>query len=257
MALLTKQEEIAALRTSGIITAEALQMVVDAVRPGVRTADLNVIAEKYIRNHGATPAFLGYQGYPAALCVSVNDEVVHGIPSGDRVIEEGDVVSVDLGSVYQGMYSDHARTVVAGKPAPAVKKLLADTDEALNVGLKTIHDGSHVGDIGAAIQNYLEPRGYGVIRQLCGHGVGKAVHEPPEIPNVGRRGSGAILRTGMVIAVEPMVTLGDWHVDTLEDGWTVVTADHSLAAHSEHTVIVTPRGCEIITPIPHGKHSRA
>ena len=256
MALLTNQEEIDALRESGRITAGALQAIIDIVKPGMTTADLDVMAEKYIRQHDAVPAFLHYQGYPASLCVSVNDEVVHGIPSASRKIEDGDVVSLDLGSIYQGMVSDHARTVIVGKANPDLKKLVADTDESLLVGLRVIKNGARVGDIGAAIQGFLEPKGYGVIRQLCGHGVGKAVHEPPEIPNVGKAGTGVVLRTGMIIAVEPMVALGDWHVDTLDDGWTVVTSDGSVAAHSEHTVMVTEHGYEILTPLPHGKHSR-
>lgn len=246
MAVITADEEVSKLRTSGQIAAEALQTVIRAVRPGVTTAELNRIAEQHIVKRGGRPSFKGYEGYPYGLCTSVNDEVVHGMPA-DRVLQDGDIVGLDIGVNYGGLFSDHALTVAVGTIDDKKKKLLADTEEALRVGLRSVKPGRHIGDIGAAIEGFLKPLGYGIVTQLTGHGLGYAVHEPPSIPNVGKKSSGSEIVVGMVLAIEPMVTLGTPNVVTAEDGWTVVTADHSAAAHAEHTALVTDRGCEIIT----------
>lgn len=254
MARLTSESEITNLKKSGVILSNALQAAARAVKPGVTTGELNTIAEDSIRQQGGQPAFLGYQNYPATLCVSVNHEVVHGIPDPKRKLKSGDVVGLDLGAVYQGIYTDHAITVGVGKIDADAKRLILDTREALAVGLKAVRAGATTGDIGHAIQSFLEPKGYGIVRQLTGHGLGKAVHEAPSIPNFGEPGTGTKLTAGMVLAIEPMVTLGDWHVETQSDGWTVVTADDSRAAHFEDTVLVTDNGYELITP--HGKNSR-
>ena len=246
MAVITDQAEIDALRRSGAISAQALQAVIRAVRPGVTTAALNSIAETAIVQAGGRPSFKGYEGYPFTLCTSVNDEVVHGMPS-DRVLVDGDIIGLDIGTVYNKMFSDHAITVGVGNIAKRQQQLIADTETALGIGIAAARPGNHIGDIGAAIQAFLQPLGYGIVTQLTGHGLGYAVHEPPSIPNVGKRGAGPLIVPGMVLAIEPMVNLGTADVETLDDGWTVVTADRQPAAHAEHTVIITAKGCDIIT----------
>jgi len=246
MAIITASDEIAKLRTSGKIAAQALQAVIGIARPGVTTAELNTVAENTIIKLGGTPSFKGYEGYGFGLCTSVNDEVVHGMPS-TRKLEDGDIIGLDIGVNYQGLFSDHAITVGVGTIAAAAKKLIDDTAESLRIGLKQVKPGNHIGDIGAAIQGFLQPHGYGIVTQLTGHGLGYAVHEPPAIPNVGKKNSGPLIVPGMVLAIEPMVTLGTADVVTLDDGWTIVTADHTVAAHTEHTVLVTEHGFDIIT----------
>lgn len=246
MAVITADEEVNKLRTSGRIAAEVLQAVIQAARPGVTTAELNRLAEEKIIARGGRPSFKGYEGYPFGLCTSINDEVVHGLPSSRR-LENGDLIGLDIGVNYQGLFSDHAITIAIGSIDAERKKLLADTAAALQVGIRQVKPGRHIGDIGAAIQAYLQPRGYGIVTQLTGHGLGYAVHEPPSIPNVGKQNTGPAIVSGMVLAIEPMVTLGEADVVTTDDGWTIVSADHSAAAHMEHTVLVTDHGCEIIT----------
>jgi len=242
------QSELEDLRTSGRILAGALAKVVAAAQPGITTQDLDAIAERFIRSHNARPAFQGYRGYPASLCVSRNDEVVHGIPRKEIVLAEGDVVGFDLGVEYRGMFTDMARSVGIGTIDPAAKRLLDATRMALAAGLKVIRSGCRTGDIGQAVQRQAEALGFGVVRDLVGHGVGRAVHEDPSVPNFGRRGTGEKLQSGTVIAVEPMLTAGAYHVVTDDDGWTVRTDDGSLAAHEERTVRVTNDGYELITP---------
>lgn len=249
MAVLTDQKEITALRRSGQIAAEALAAAIQAAKPGVSTLALNDIAEQAIRQRGGTPSFLGFDGFPASLCVSINHEVVHGLPTADRKISAGDIVGLDIGVVYDGIFSDHARTIAVGNISTAARQLLNDTEQALMDGISRASVGATTGDIGAAIEASLKKGTYGIIRQLCGHGVGKAVHEAPQIPNYGKPGSGTTLKAGMVLAIEPMVTVGGWEVQTAADGWTVVTADGSLAAHAEHTVLVTDAGPEIMTAL--------
>lgn len=247
MAVITSDQEVAELRHSGQIAAQALAAVVAAVKPGVSTAELNKVAEDFIVRHGGRPCFKGYDRFPAGLCTSVNDAVVHGIPSKKHILRTGDVIGLDIGVEYHGLFSDHAVTVGVGKIAKELQQLLSTTKEALTVGIAAVKPGQRIGDIGAAIEEYIRPFGYGIVTQLTGHGVGKAVHEPPVIANVGKPGTGPVIVPGMVLAIEPMITLGGPQVETAEDGWTVVTADHQTAAHFEHTVMVTHGGSEIIT----------
>lgn len=240
-------DELLAIRRSGSILADALSLVASAVKPGITATDLDTIAERRIRELGGQPAFKGYHGYPASLCVSRNAVVVHGIPTADLVLASGDVVGLDLGVVYHGLYTDMARTVGVGSVKPKVQSLLEVTRNALQVGIRTVAAGRTTGDLGAAIQAVADEAGYGVIRDLVGHGVGRAIHEEPSISNYGQAGTGEVLRSGMTIAIEPMFTLGGYDVVTDADGWTVRTSDGSIAAHEEHTVLVTSGGCEILT----------
>lgn len=246
MAIITAADEITSLRKSGRIAAQALRAVVAAVRVGVTTAELNEIAERSILEQGGKPSFKGYEGYPFTLCTSVNDVVVHGMPS-DQALAEGDIIGLDIGAVYEGLYSDHAITVGVGRISSDLQRLMTDTEQSLKIGLRQVRPGQRIGDIGAAISAFLEPRGYGIVTQLTGHGLGYAVHEPPAIPNIGRPNTGPVIRSGMVLAIEPMVTLGQPQVVTGDDGWTITTVDHSASAHAEHTVLVTEHGCDIIT----------
>lgn len=239
-------QEIATLREGGKILANVLQLISKAAVPGARAADLDALAERTIREAGALPAFKGYEGFPSTLCVSVNNEVVHGIP-GDKVFQEGDIVGLDCGVQYHGLFTDAAITVGIGKIAKDAKKLITVTEQAFREGLKVIKAGATTGDIGHAVQTFVEAQGFGVIRALVGHGVGHAVHEDPKVPNYGQPGTGTALPVGLVIAVEPMVSAGHWQVQTASDSWTVVTADGSLASHYEHTLVVTENGYEILT----------
>lgn len=247
MAILKEPKDIALLRDSGKILVEAIQLVQAQTKAGISTAELDALAKKSIERHGAQPAFLGYHGYPASICISINEEVVHGIPKKDRIIVDGDVVGLDIGVSYRGFFTDHAVTVAVGNVDAKVQSLLTVTQQSLLAGIDQAKSGNRIGDIGAAIEKVLTPKGYGIIRQLCGHGVGRAVHEEPEIPNYGKKGTGVRIVSGMVLAIEPMVALGGWEVETLDDGWTVVTADGSVSAHFEHTVLVTDHGPEIMT----------
>lgn len=238
-----------ALRASGRITAAALTALAEAVRPGITTAELDAVAEAAIRDAQGVPAFLGYRGFPSSLCASVNEEVVHGIP-GPRVLEEGDIVSLDLGVKVDGWYTDAAITVPVGEIAPETRALLQTTWDSLYGGLKQVTDGRTVGDYGHAIQHLAESAGFGVVRDCVGHGLGQKLHEEPSIPNYGTPKSGPTFRTDMVVALEPMLTAGSWEVETASDHWTIVTRDRSLAAHYEESVIVTPDGPERLTPLP-------
>lgn len=241
------------MRRGGAVLAEALSIVAAAVRPGISTAKLNALAEASLREHGATPSFLGYgpsaNPYPATLCTSVDTAVVHGIPSLGAVLTEGQIIGLDLGCWYEGLCTDMAVTVPVGTVSPQARKLIKVTEAALREGLRQCRAGMRVGDVSHAVQAYVEDNGLSVVRALVGHGVGRAVHEEPSVPNFGQAGRGVKLEAGMTIAVEPMVNAGRAAVVTLADGWTVVTADGSLSAHFEHTVLVTERGCEILTKV--------
>lgn len=233
--------------------AKALRQVVSAIRPGMSTKDLDAIAEKGIRAEGGKPAFLGYRGYPASLCVSLNDEVVHGIPRKNRIVSSGDIVGLDLGAVFGGMYTDMATTVVVGDEPPVrIKRLIDTTRRALAAGLAAVRPNCTTGDIGSAVQRVVEADGFGVVRDLVGHGVGRSIHEEPSIPNFGTLGSGSRIESGMALAIEPMVTEGSYEVITDEDGWTVRTRDGSHSAHEERTVLATEGGCEVLTPWDYG-----
>ena len=219
------------------------------MRPGVTTAALDGLAEECIREQpDAEPAFKGLYGFPATLCTSINDEVVHGIPSNRRVLRSRDILSVDVGVKLDGYYADGATTIALGMVSPEVKRLLEITERALEEGVRQARPGNRIGDIGASIQSAVEPAGFSVIRELVGHGVGHAAHEEPEVPNYGKSGRGQRLEEGLVIAIEPMVNLGRREIRTLDDGWTVVTSDGSLSAHFEHTVVVTAEGPRVLTP---------
>lgn len=240
--------ELAAIRESGRMLATVLGVVGAAITPGITTKELDTIAATELKKLGGKPAFLGYYGFPAVICISINDEVVHGIP-GTRVVKSGDLVSFDFGVTYNGMITDAARSVLVGPHNKAKQGLLDGTLESLDAGIATVKHGVHVGDIGAAVQAILDSYGYGIVRDLVGHGVGHALHEDPNIPNYGKTGTGPELMAGMTIAIEPMATLGSYKVYTAADGWTVATRDGSLAAHFEDTVLVTETGAEILTRI--------
>jgi methionyl aminopeptidase len=246
---LRSASELARIRDACLVVHDVLDELARAAQPGVSTAELDVLARARTRERGAVPAFLGYHGFPAAVCVSVNDEVVHGIPSPKCLLAEGDVVGLDFGVVLRGFYGDSARTVAA-----AEARLLEVTRDALAAAIAAAIPGNRVGDIGAAVQALVEARGYSVVREFVGHGIGRRLHEPPQIPNFGRTGTGAVLRPGMVLALEPMVNAGVPEVEILDDGWTAVTADGELSAHFEHTVAVTENGPEILTLRAEGSH---
>lgn len=248
--MLTKvktQKEIENMRVAGKALGEILVELKSYINPGMSTQDVADHTQQLIRARGVEPAFLGYQGFPDVICISLDEEIVHGTPKKDKIIEEGSIVSLDLGIKYGGMIVDGAITLPVGKIDQATQKLLADTEQSLNLALKQVKSGAKVGDIGHAVESYAKPLGYGIIRDLVGHGVGHEVHEDPNIPNYGQKGTGMELKEGMTIAIEPMLTLGSEDVAILEDGWTIVTRDGSLGCQFEHTVLVTKDGCEILT----------
>lgn len=245
--------EIETMRRSGKITSKVLADLMRAAKPGMATRELDEMAERGIRALGGVPTFKGYHGYTASICASVNDEVVHGIP-GDRVLAAGDLLSIDIGTTLDGYVSDSAVTIPIGAISAEARRLLDVTQECLMLGIAQMRKGGHLGDIGYAVQEHAEKNGYGVVRELVGHGVGTKMHEDPQVPNYGRAGSGVELRPGLVLAIEPMITQGDYAVETLEDGWTVVTADGKLAAHFEHTIAVTEDGPRILTLRDIGEH---
>jgi methionyl aminopeptidase len=239
--------EIETMREAGAIVAEVLRILSDAAKPGVSTAELDRIAETEIRRRKAKPAFLNYRGFPATLCASINDEVVHGIPRPDRVLAEGDLASLDLGCVLKSYYADAAVTVPVGKASPEALALIRTTRECLERAIAVMHPGRRIGDISAAVQEHAEAKGYGVVREFVGHGIGRALHEAPSVPNFGRAGTGMRLVEGMVLAVEPMVNLGGAGVRVLADHWTAVTLDGALSAHFEHSIAITSEGPRVLT----------
>jgi methionyl aminopeptidase len=240
--------EIEAIRESGRMLATVLNYLRPLTVPGVTTKELADHAAEELKKLGGEPAFLGYQGFQDVICISVNDEVVHGIPSSDKVISEGDLVGLDFGVSYKGMITDAAITVIAGRPLkPTHRKLVEVTEQALMAGIDVVHDGVRTGDIGAAVEAVLSKMNYGIVRDLVGHGVGHEVHEDPNVPNYGRANTGPWLQSGMTIAIEPMATLGTDRVYMSEDGWTILTYDGSRSAHFEHTVLITDTGAEILT----------
>ena len=246
--IIKSEEEIATMRQAGRIVATVLEMLKSKVKPGMRTEELDVIAAKELKKLGAKASFKGYHDYPANLCVSVNDEIVHGIP-GKRVLKDGDIVSLDFGVIYDGFQGDAAVTVGVGKISQEAKKLIETTEGALKAGISAGHAGGRMGDISAAIQDYAESRGYSVVREYTGHGIGREMHEEPQIPNYGLPGEGPVLRKGMVFALEPMVNVGDWRTRVGDDHWVVLTVDGSLSAHFEHTVAVTNGKLEVLTAV--------
>jgi methionyl aminopeptidase len=246
-------EQIALMREAGLVVGEALEIMREAVAPGVTTKDLDTLAEEHIRSRGATPNFLNYHGFPATICASVNDEVVHGIP-GDRVLREGDVVSLDCGAIVEGWHGDAAITVPVGDVGPELVELMRVCEEGMWRGFAAAKLGGRVTDISHAVESYVRGQGdYGVVEDYVGHGIGSAMHMPPSVPNYGRPGKGPKLVRGLALAVEPMITLGTIETRTLEDEWTVVTADGSWSAHFEHSFTLTPDGALILTALDGGK----
>lgn len=247
MIVLKTSRELSIMKEAGRISAAALKLAGEAVEPGVTTAEIDRLAEKYIRSQGAVPNFKGYGGFPATACISINSEVIHGIPSKKRVIRAGDIVSIDLGAVFEGYNGDNAATFAAGDVSDEAKALMDATRESLYEGIRMAKAGNRIGDISAAVQRYVEARGYSVVRQFVGHGVGTSLHEAPEVPNFGTPGHGVRLLPGMTLAIEPMINAGTEKVKTLADGWTVVTLDGKLSAHFEHSVAITAEGPQILT----------
>lgn len=247
MIVLKTRRELELMREAGRISAQALKIAGEAVAPGVTTAEIDKIAFEYIKSQGATPSFLNYGGFPATACISINQEVIHGIPDHRHVIHEGDIVSIDLGAVYEGFHGDNAYTFACGRISPEAERLCSTTKEALYAGLSKAVAGNRLGDIGHAVEQYCLSRGYGVVRDYTGHGVGKHLHEDPSVPNYGTPGKGVRLIPGMTIAIEPMINEGTEDVRVLKNGWTVVTSDGKLSAHFEHTVAITDGECLILT----------
>lgn len=249
MIVLKTRRELDLMREAGRISAGALKAAGEAVQPGISTAEIDRIAYDYIKSQGATPSFLHYNGFPATACISVNNEVIHGIPDKKHILREGDIVSIDLGAVYNGFHGDNAYTFACGKISEPAQRLCRTTEEALYIGLKKAVAGNRLGDIGSAICEYCVGKGYGVVRDYTGHGVGAHLHEDPSVPNYGKPGKGARLLPGMTIAIEPMINEGTEEVKVLRNEWTVVTADGKLSAHYEHTVAITDGECVILTKV--------
>ena len=247
MVTVKSSHQIEKMREACRITKVALDLLGKNIRPGISTAQLDSIAHKFILSQGAKPNFLHYNGYPASICASVNDEVVHGIPSKHGILREGDIISIDMGAVKDGFHGDAARTFAVGEISDEAKKLIEVTKQSFFEGVKYLKHGAKLGDVSYAIQSYVEKHGYSVVRDLVGHGIGESLHEDPQVPNFGNAGRGMRLAAGMTLAIEPMVNAGDWRVEVLDDDWTVVTADGSLSAHYENTVLITRDGYEILT----------
>jgi len=245
--VLKSPREIALMRQAGQIVVAAMRMCRDLVKPGVSTLEIDREVEGLIRERGARPAFKGYRGFPATVCVSINEEVVHGIPAAHRRLVDGDIVGLDLGAIVDGYHADAAFTLAVGEVSDEVQRLIDVTRESLDLAIAQARPRNRLGDISATVQRHVEAAGFGVVRAFVGHGIGRELHEDPQIPNFGEPGKGPILRPGMVLAIEPMVTMGHWEVRVLEDRWTAVTEDGSLAAHFEHTVAITEDGPDVLT----------
>ncbi len=252
--IIKSEEEVATMRQAGRIVATVLQALKLQVKPGIKTGELDAIAGRELEKLGARSSFKGYRGFPASLCVSVNDQIVHGIP-GNRVLRDGDIVSLDFGAIFMDFQGDAAITVGVGKVSPEAKRLMETTEGALRAGIAAACPEARLGDISAAIQNYAESRGYLVVREYTGHGIGREMHEEPQIPNFGLPGTGPVLKKGMVLALEPMVNIGDWRTRLGDDHWMVLTADGSLSAHFEHTIAITDGEPEVLTILKEGVYA--
>ncbi len=247
MIIFKSPEEIERMRRAGRVVATTIDRLLEQVRPGINAEELDRIAERSIRSEGCLPSFKGYRGFPASICTSVNDEVVHGIP-GPRVVGEGDLLSLDVGAIWEGYHGDSAVTVIVGSaPSDTAEKLVRVAEESLEAGIAELRPGGRLSDVGHAVQQVVEGAGFSCVREYAGHGIGRALHEDPQIPNYGAPGRGPAIRPGLVVAIEPMVNVGDWRTRVLRDQWTVVTADGSLSAHFEHTIAVTDEGTEVLT----------
>lgn len=249
MITIKSSHEIDLMREAGRIVAETHQLLAESLRPGMSTLELDEIAERYIRSRGAIPSFKNYCGFPGSICASINEVVVHGIPSADIIVREGDIISFDVGAILDGYHGDAARTVACGEISDEAQKLIDDTRQSFFCGMEEAHEGNRLSDIGHAIQVYAEDRGYGVVRDFCGHGIGTKMHEDPQIPNYGKPGHGPRLKVGMCLAVEPMINLGTYEVEVLQDNWTTVTLDGKLSCHYENTIAITEDGPVILTAL--------
>lgn len=247
MITIKTQNEIEKMRKAGLIVRDVLNILGDNIKVGITTKELDIIAYEYITSCGAYPSFLGYRGYPASICASIDDEVVHGIPSSKRTLEEGQIISIDVGAYINGYHADAARTFAVGQVSPQNQKLIKVTEQSFFEGLKVLKDGVKLGDLSSAIQNYVEKAGFSVVRALVGHGIGKQIHEDPSVPNFGTAGKGIKLSKNMTLAIEPMVNMGGYEVEFCPDGWTVKTKDGLPSAHYENTVVITANGAEILT----------
>jgi methionyl aminopeptidase len=251
MIILKSSEEIDRMRAAGRIVALTIDRLLAAVRPGLTTQDLDVVAEEFIREQGAVPSFKGYRGFPGTICTSLNHEVVHGIPSPKRKLVPGDVLKLDVGAVWEGYHADSAVSVfVGGVPSEEAEKLVRVTEESLEAGIAALRLGARLSDVGHAVQQVAEGAGFSCVREYAGHGVGRALHEDPQVPNYGDPGRGPVVKPGLVVAIEPMVNAGTWRTRVLGDRWTVITADGRLSAHFEHTIAVTEDGTEVLTARP-------
>lgn len=246
MVTIKSENEIALMKKAGVVLAETLDLIEKNIKPGVTTKMLDKLAFEYIKKHNAKPSFKGYSGYPASICASVNEEIVHGIP-GNRHLNEGDIIGIDIGVCLGGYHADAARTYGVGKISDEAKRLIDVTKESFFKGIAKVKEGARLGDISGAIQTFVEENGYSVVRELVGHGIGSSLHEQPDVPNYGSAGKGLRLQAGMTLAIEPMVNCGTHKIVILDDDWTCVTADGKLSAHYENTIVVTKDGCEIIT----------
>jgi methionyl aminopeptidase len=253
---LKSAREIGLMRRAGHILDDVVERLRGSVKPGLSTLEIDEDVERFIRSRGARPAFKGYRGFPATVCISINEEVVHGIPSAQRRVKEGDIVGLDLGCIVDGYYADCAFTLAVGDVPPRVQELLDATRQSLEAGIAECRPGRRLSDVSHAIQSHVEGHGFSVVRAFVGHGIGRALHEEPQVPNFGDPGRGPQLRPGMVLAIEPMVTMGSFEVKILDDGWTAVTKDGSLAAHFEHTIAITDHGPDVLTS-KNGRSARA
>ncbi|MBI21806.1 MAG: type I methionyl aminopeptidase [Chloroflexi bacterium] len=249
MISLKSNSEIEIMREAGFIVASAVMEAFDVMEPGITTKELDNITCSVIKKQGAKPAFLGLYGFPATACVSINNEIVHGIPSDDRIIKNGDIVTIDCGAIVDGLYSDHAVSKIAGEDINNNRTIIETTKGSLNQAIKEIKPGNRLGDVSNAVESYVRPKGFELVREYVGHGIGRQLHEPPQVPNIGSPSTGIELRPGLVLAIEPMLTAGGWETEKLDDDWTVVTKDGSMSCHFEHTVAVTDIGFDILTKI--------
>ena len=249
MIILKSRREIDIMREANQIVAETHAFLSENIKPGISTAEIDKLADEFIRGKGAVPSFKGYQGFPASVCISINEEVVHGIPNDHRYLENGDIVSIDIGTFYEGFNGDAARTHAVGDISENASKLLKVTEESLLKGIEKAVIGNRLFDVSHAVQEFVEKNGFSVVRDYVGHGIGRDMHEDPQIPNFGPAGKGPKLKKGMTLAIEPMVNIGGYEVETLEDDWTVVTKDRSLSAHFEHTIAITEDGVEILSKL--------
>lgn len=246
MIVLKSQREIKLMRHAGRLVARAHQIVQRNLEPGVTTQTINDEVDAFVRDNNGIPSFKGYRGFPASVCISINEELVHGIP-GSRRLQKGDVVSVDIGVIYKGFHGDSAWTYIVGASDDETQRLLGVTEASLDAGIQQARAGHHLSDIGHAVQTVVEDAGFSIVREYVGHGIGRQMHEDPQIPNYGDPGQGPVLKAGMTLAIEPMVCQGDWHTRVLDDKWTVISADRSLTAHFEHTIVVTEDGAQLLT----------